>query len=397
MRGLIWVVGVFAAAVALSLALEGDGYVLIMQPPWRVEISLVFAIIALLAFFLIGYLFVRVAAHTLGLPAHVRAFREERARARARRALAEATQALVEGRHARADKLAEESWQGGEMPELAAVIGARSAQRRRDYARRDAWLERVKAADPSWRNAHLALQAELLVEERRFEDARDVIKALHAGGLRHLSTQQLLLRCEQGLGNWEEVVRLARLLAKRGALAAEAAEGIIGAACVAHVERLAGDPARLSAYWKSLAGEERVKPRIAAAAARAFIQLGDGAAAHRAIEAALQPQSQSNTRLDEELVLLYAEGSVAGDNTRMENAERWLNVHPRDWALLFVLGRLCEEKALWGKAQSYLEASLSVRATRTAHLALARLFDAMGRAEEANRHYRASADPGLSQ
>jgi HemY protein len=390
MRGLIWVVGVFAAAVALSLALEGDGYVLIMQPPWRIEVSLVFAIIALLGLFILGYFFVRVAAHTLGLPAHVRAFREERARMRARRALAESAQALVEGRHARADKLADESWHGGEVPALAAVIGARSAQRRRDYARRDEWLERVKSVDPAWRHAHLALRAELLAEERRFEEAREVIKELHAGGLRHLSTQQLLLRCEQGLGNWEEVIRLAQLLAKRGALAKEAAEGIVSGACVAHIERLARDPSRLTAYWKSLDAEERVKPRIAAAAARAFMQLGDCSGGHRAIEAALQSQ------WDEELVLLYAECHGPGDNTRMEHAERWLNAHPRDWALLLVLGRLCAERELWGKAQSYFEASLSMRPTRAAHLALARLFDAIGRVEEANRHYRASADAGLT-
>ena len=36
---MIWVVGVFAAAVALSLALQDDGYVLITLPPWRIEIS----------------------------------------------------------------------------------------------------------------------------------------------------------------------------------------------------------------------------------------------------------------------------------------------------------------------------------------------------------------------
>jgi HemY protein len=46
---------------------------------------------------------------------------------------------------------------------------------------------------------------------------------------------------------------------------------------------------------------------------------------------------------------------------------------------------------LWGKAQSYLEAALSVEVSREAHLELAALADELGRADEANRHYRAAA------
>ena len=133
MRGLLWVIGAFAAAVAISLALEGDGYVAINLPPWRVELSLVFAVVVLLGIFVIGYFFVRVAAHALGLPAQVRAFRERRNEARAREALRGAMQAQVEGRYARAEKFAQTAWEGGAEPAIAAMIGARAAQRRRDY------------------------------------------------------------------------------------------------------------------------------------------------------------------------------------------------------------------------------------------------------------------------
>jgi HemY protein len=96
------------------------------------------------------------------------------------------------------------------------------------------------------------------------------------------------------------------------------------------------------------------------------------------------------------LVLLYGECLDEDALKRIENAERWLNQRPRDWPLLLTLGRLCVQRELWGKAQSYLEASLSVQPTRTAHVALARLFDRMGRVHDANRHFRAAADAGLA-
>ena len=386
MRGLLWVVGAFAAAVALSLALQGDGYVLVTLPPWRVEISLVFILLVLALAFVVGYFVVRMAAHALSLPAHVRGFRQRQREMRAQKALIDAMQALHEGRFARVDRLANDAWANGAYPALASLIGASAAQRRRDIRRRDEWLERARAAEPEWRNARLAMEAQLLTEERQFEDARKVLGELHAGGLRHLSSQQLLLRCEQALGNWDEVIRLAQQLAKRDSLAPEAVESIINGAYIAQLERLSTDLTRLDAYWKSMPAVQRLQPRIAAAAARAFLQSGDALRAHRLIADAL------DSTWDETLLRLYAEGGNAGALERIERAERWLAAHARDPELHLTLGRLCIECQLWGKAQSYIEESLALRRTRAAHNALAKLFDATGRGEEANREFRAGAD-----
>ena len=65
--------------------------------------------------------------------------------------------------------------------------------------------------------------------------------------------------------------------------------------------------------------------------------------------------------------------------------------HPDDAILLMALGRMCQRQRLWGKAQSYLEASLAVAPSQEAHLELARLLDQLDRGDEANQHYRASA------
>ncbi|MFM9968361.1 MAG: heme biosynthesis HemY N-terminal domain-containing protein [Burkholderiales bacterium] len=391
MKGLLWVVGVFAAAVALSLGLQDDGYVLITLPPWRVEISLLFAILVLIGGFVLGYFVVRLAGHALSLPAHVRAFRVRQRETRARQALVDALQALLEGRYSRVEKLAVEAFEGGATPELASLVGARAAARRRDFKRRDEWLLLARSGAAPWRNARLALEADLLTEERRFDEAKKTIEELHVGGLRHVSSQQLLLRCEQGLGNWPEVARLAQQLAKRGALTPEALRSVLSGAHIAQIARLSQDPSRLDEFWKQLPREQRVLARTAAAAARTFMQLGDCSGAHRLIEDALE------SAWEPDLVRLYGECAAPDTLTRIEHAERWLTTHPRDADLLCVLGKLCMERQLWGKAQSYLEASLGIEARRGTHIALARLFEAMGRAEDANRHYRASADVGISE
>ena len=65
---------------------------------------------------------------------------------------------------------------------------------------------------------------------------------------------------------------------------------------------------------------------------------------------------------------------------RIERAESWLLEHERDAQLLATLGRLCAQAELWGKARSFLEASLSFEESRVAHLELARLAERLGKA-----------------
>jgi HemY protein len=390
-RGLLWLLAAFALAVALSLAMRAnDGYAMFVLHPWRVEISLKLLAILLLAAFVAGYLIVGVVLHMVRLPSHVRAFRARRHETQGRGAVFGAIQALFEGRFGRAEKLAARACDLGVAPALASLIAARAAQRMRDFERRDQWLERAKAYDSDWRLARQVVMAELLLEERRFDEARTVLRELHASGPKHIATLTLLLRAEQGLGNWSEVIRLAKLLEGRGAMPAEAIEGIRVNASIALLSRKTYDPADLARRWREIPESGRTHPKVAAAAARAFMQLGDCRTAHRLIGEALEREWSG------ELVLLYGECTNDDALDRIERAERWLHERPDDAELQLTLGRLCVQRELWGKAQNYLEASLTAQPTPAVHVALANLFDRIGRTEDANRHYRASADAGVA-
>ena len=47
---------------------------------------------------------------------------------------------------------------------------------------------------------------------------------------------------------------------------------------------------------------------------------------------------------------------------------------------------------MWGKAQSYLEASVALAPSLDAHMTLARLMEQTGKPQEAMRHIRRSAE-----
>ncbi len=395
MKALVWLLVVFAAAVAFAIVGRVDaGYALFVYPPWRVEMSMVFFVIVLLAAFAGLYALFRLLSHALSLPAYVRAFRQRRRRERAHAALAAALQAYYEGRYSRAEKEAAEAFEGGQAAGVAALLAARAAHQLRAFDRREQWLERAEGTGESALAARLVSRAELALEDRDYGTARDALRSLHGAGPRHIATSRMLLRAERGSGDWDEVLRLSAQLAKRDAIAPALAEEYKVQATVELLRRASAEVSTLERRWRSVPDADRTQPRIAAAAAQQATKLGRAAMARQIIEAALDAEWSP------QLVALYgqlpermdSEQLNAEARARIERAERWLLDHERDAQLLATLGRLCTQAELWGKARSFLEASLAFEEGRAAHLDLARLAERVGQPADAQRHYRRAAE-----
>jgi HemY protein len=395
MRSLFWLLAVFAAAVALVVAARVDsGHVLFFYPPWRVEMSMVFFVVAAAVSFVGLFLLFRLLGNALALPASVRAWRARRRRERAHTALATALQAYYEGRYARAEKEAGYAADNGPSPGVAALLAARAAHQMRDFDKRDRWLERADGSGDSLQAARLVSRAELALEERGFAAARDALRSLHGAGPKHVATTRMLLRAERGAGAWDEVLRLASQLSKRDAIAPALAEEYKVQATVELLARSADDAAAFERRWRGVAAADRIQPRIAAAAARNATALGKAALARDILENALAAEWVP------QLVLLYGglperlepEERISEARARIERAEQWLLERERDSHLLATLGRLCAQAELWGKARSFLEASLSFEESRAARIELARLAERLGQSDEAQRHFRRAAE-----
>jgi HemY protein len=395
MKSLFWLLAVFAAAVALVVVARVDsGHVLFFYPPWRVEMSMVFFVVAAVVAFVALFLRFRLLGNALALPASVRAWRARRRRERAHTALATALQAYYEGRYARAEKEAGYAADNGPAPGVAALLAARAAHQMRDFDKRDRWLDRADGSGDSLQAARLVSRAELALEERDFAAARDALRSLHGAGPKHVATTRMLLRAERGAGAWDEVLRLASQLSKRDAIAPALAEEYKVQATVELLARAADDAVAFERRWRGVAVADRIQPRIAAAAARNATALGKAALARDILENALAAEWVS------QLVLLYGslperldpEARIAEARARIERAEQWLLERERDSHLLATLGRLCAQAELWGKARSFLEASLSFEESRAARIELARLAERLGQSDEAQRHFRRAAE-----
>jgi HemY protein len=388
MKTLVWVIVIAALAVGLTLAAtQNAGTVLLVLPPYRTEISLNFFVVLLVAGFVACYAMVRAVSAVLRLPRQVREYRAARRREQARNSFLEALQEYFAGRYRRAEQAALAARNMPELPGLAVLLAARATHRLRDYERRDAYLAEAAAASPD-SPARIVTEAEQLVEGRRHEEALELLRRLPR---RHTAALRLELRAQQQARNWQAVLALTEELRKRGVYDATQAEQLRRHALVEHIRRSADDARTLAEAWSKVPSSERAERRVALAAARGFIALGACGEAHRIIEHALAANWES------ELARLYAECDGGDTLRRIERAEEWLKAHPADAVLLLTLGRLCAGQGLWGKAQSYLEASVAIEATHSAHLALARLQESLGNAEAARRHDREGLRLALAQ
>jgi len=382
---LFWILAILAAAVALTLAAKHNaGYVLLVYSPYRIELSLNLFLTLLLAIFAAGYGAVRLAVHTLNLPAYVRTFRQERRRDRAREAMDDALLAFYEGRYAKAEKFAVIALESGEAPLANVLLAARAAHELKAYDRRDSYLEQAGRVGREQPEPRLMTQAELSLDQRDFQQALQSLKELQTTTRKNLAALRLELRAQSQAKNWDQVLVLVAQLERRGAIDPIQASQQKISAYQENLKRKGQDLASLREYWQKIPSTDKTNSKIAWTAAQGFLAFRECQAAMEIITASLESQ------WDSDVVRLY--GECLGKETlkQIERAEKWLKQHPQDAVLLQTLGRLCAKQELWGKAQSYLEASLSIEPNAGTHLELAHLLEKIGRADEAGKHYRAS-------
>lgn len=383
MKFLLWLLGLFALAVALTLAAHNPGYMLLVYPPYRMEMSLSLFVVALLVLFVFGHLALRLLFAALNLPAYVRQFRSERAQAKGRSAMMEALGAFFEGRYAAAEKAAANAMELGENSGINPIIAARAAHELREFDKRDTYLEAAKGKTVGEDTMRLMAAAKFNLDQHQPQSALDSLKALREAGVKgHTGALHLELRAQQQAGNWDAVLDVVNQLEKRDAIDSIVAaqmrqQAWLGKICAQDMDALA-----LQSVWKSIPGELKQRSKIAAAAARAFIQFGDCCSAQQILTDSL------NAQWDSALVALYGDCLVGDVIGQIEQSERWLKQHTDDAWLLLALGKLCLHQGLWGKAQSYLDASVSVAPSRAAYTTLGQLAEKLQKPDEAFKYYQ---------
>lgn len=143
MKYLISILVLFSAAVALSTFLQNTAYVLLVYPPYRIEVSLKLFVALFLLVFGFGYWLIHLLLATTQLPAVVQKLRTDRAQSNSRKLLDVALRAFFEGRYQDAEKAATRAIKHGENSVIYPIIAARAADEQGAHDRRDAYMSKA--------------------------------------------------------------------------------------------------------------------------------------------------------------------------------------------------------------------------------------------------------------
>jgi HemY protein len=382
MRWIVGFVSAFALAVAVSLFLRfNHGNVAILWPPYRIDVSVNFALATLVLGFGVVHAALIALARALDLPQRVRQYQERRVRDHSLLALRDAVLAYLEGRLSRVERAAQRAAHHPLCGAPAALLAARAAQRLQEYERRDEWLRRaeqdVQAAPAAWMT-----QAELAVEDHRADEALTWLERVHGRGARHMMSLRLALRAFEQAHHWDEVLRTLRVVEKRHALHPAAVRRLRIKACTELVARLRGDAVGLRTFWRGLRADERAVPEVTAEVAAALIMVDEHSEARRLLEDAL------DASFDPLLVTWYARLTVPSVRERLERLEAWRQRYGDHPVLFLALGQVCMTEKIWGKAEDFLRAAVASEPSVAAYAALGELLDLLDRPVEAAAQFR---------
>jgi HemY protein len=368
---LVLLIVAFAAAFGWQMVASDPGYVLIRLGQWRVETSVVFAIVALFVAWGLLSVLVRLGRWPFRAWSH-------RTQRRGRERIAAGLTALAEGRYGKAMRDLERASHQTGLRAPALLAAARAAHSSGEPARADASLDEAAETEPA---AALALRARFLIEQGKPDAALDLLKAAQSAAPLAPSAQRLLAEAALLCGDHAAAIDSLTALGRGGQLA-EATYESLQARVVTAALLAAPDSIRLNTLWTSLTRAQRNMPEAIEAYARRAAALGVMLPALDEIESALRKS------WSEPLVRAYGELGEADADTRLRRAEGWLDAHPNSPALLLALGRLCLQAHIWGKAREYLERGLSIEPSAELWEALGECFLGQGDEVEAARCLR---------
>jgi len=394
MRFLILVVLlVLLAGASLGTLIHVDpGYALLAWGDTSVEMSLWTLLIAAALVVFFAYIGLRLIAG-LNLPFRVLGRWQESSKLkRMQMQTRHGLLALADGQNLRAEKKFTELAPVTTQPIVVLPALATAMGRQGKLAEASEVLAKLVAEFPGTQQmVHLKL-AEIHMYQGDDHGALKSLQALHLLNPQHAEANQLLLDLLQRLERWPELIALLMVVGGNKQLTndqlAQQQQLAYGRAFVA-ARVSTGSAAKsalddLQALWRKAPKAVTDHPASVLLYANAMSRLDQDPA----LKTAAFIEQRLKQCWQDDLVLAYAHLPLTDLETRLATAESWQTTAQGSAALQLTLGRLCRRLELWGKAQEYLQSSISLQASKEAHAEMARLQHKMGHIDAALSHYQ---------
>lgn len=391
------VVGILSLAVVVLAAIlfvqKDPGFVLVKYGDFSVETSLAFGIIAVaIAALLIHFIF-RVLMSIWNLPGAVKRQSKSRRYDKSRRLLNQGLIDLAEGRFDQAESNLVKLVEYSESPLVHYLAAARAAQLQGKHDERDSYLKAAHEARPEAEMAIGVTQAELQLAHQQLEQSLATLTHLRGIAPHHDHVLRLLARVYFELEDWQSLVNLLPDIRKKKLLKESILKNMEGKSYRSFLAAAKGNQQALEKAWVKTPKASQTDADLILY----YIKLSNRASSNSSSVEQLIIKSLDQ-KWDNRLVEAYGLFKAIDPNQQLRRTEKWLGDYAKNEYLLLALGRICIRARLWGKAQSYLEASIGVNAMAASCLVLAKLLgDQLQENDKASQYYKKGLQLCLSE
>lgn len=379
MKRLLMIFGALIIAAMIGISIQRYPAVLIIGfGEWRVDIPFWLAVLLLVIFYIVFHVMVEVLRVILGVArslAHFgRYYRKHRAKALVRKGLI----ALNEGNYESAEKALNQGADASDLPWFSYFSAAKAAQALDKEARADRYLTKVQLLAPEMAFSVALLQACYFLKKKQYQQIITLLSIWNEKKPNHVLILYYLQCAYYETQNWESLATLLPKLKRNQVLSKEDYQKL---------ERKVWKKRIVmnSEVWKDLPNYLHTDPVIALVYAKSLVKKQEFSEAGSILKQAIKHN------WDEKLVRYYGCVQHIEPEKALSIAETWISHHSESPALLFTLGRLCVQAQLWGKAQRYFEASLSLLPDPIIYAELAALLEKINKPELSAQYYKKAA------
>lgn len=361
---------VIAVLVAVLLVQKDPGFVLIKYADFSLETSLAFGIVAVAVIGLTIQLLLKILLAIWHLPRTLGRSAEKRRIEKSRKILTQGLIDLAEGRFEQSETNLIKMIDHTENPLLNYLAAARAAQQLERYDQRDNYLKHAHDVRPDAEIAIGVTQAELQLTSGQTERALATLTHLRTVAPKHDYVLKLLAKVYFRLEEWTQLFEMLPEIRRKKLFQEEKLLAYETRACSGYLDAAAEQDAEaLNKAWSRIP--------------RAFQTNTDLILHYTELLKRYQKDSKQvqqivvkaiNQQWNNQLVNFYGQLKVEDTTLQLATAEKWLKEYGSNDILLLALGRICVRLKLWGKAQSYLEASIGSRPRAESCLELANLL-----------------------
>lgn len=290
--------------------------------------------------------------------------------------------ALSEGHWKTAETLLSKSAKITDTKLINYLAAAKAAQQQNDLSARDNYLSLAAKSEPDAQIAVGLTQVELQIESKQWENALAGLNHLRNLSPNHPYVLLLLQKSYLALGEWKSLVELLPKLKKHKILAEKELQELEKSIWIKRFKNAESKPLeKLESLWSSLPKPLRHQTNINQSYVETLVK-------HKQYDKAIQQINQQLKKHWDPVLLKSLFGIKFSDpNAQLSTAESWLKHGKNDTSHYNLLGSLCLQSKLWGKAKSYLEKSLEIQPNPQAYFYLAKAYEQLGHPVSAQEAY----------